>query len=171
VTLGPQAKNIFLNTIADRPTNPAKFLILGSASRELIQQSSESLAGRIRHIEVTPFQLAELSTADGQQLWMRGGFPRSFNADTDEMSWIWRKEYVRTYLEQDLPNLGLKIPPQHMRRFWTMLAHFHGQIFNASTGTVVPIKKSLEPTDFFGYFAKSYQAVGNSLIFPGGDLL
>lgn len=121
-----------LRVLADRPKSTAKFLILGSASRELIHQSSESLAGRIRYIEVAPFQAKELSHDSSQQLWLRGGFPKSFYAATEQESWIWRNEYVRTYLEQDLPNLGLRIPAPHLRRFWMMLSHMHGQIFNAS---------------------------------------
>ena len=121
-----------LRVLVDRPESPAKFLILGSASRELIHQSSESLAGRIRYVEITPFQSFEIQPENYRQLWLRGGFPKSFNAASENQSWIWRNEYVRTYLEQDLPNLGLRIPPQHMRRFWMMLAHMHGQIFNAS---------------------------------------
>lgn len=121
-----------LRVLVDRPESTAKFLILGSASRELIKQSSESLAGRIRYIEITPFQARELPQESLQRLWLRGGFPKSYYAGTEQESWIWRNEYVRTYLEQDLPNLGLRIPPQHMRRFWMMLTHMHGQIFNAS---------------------------------------
>jgi predicted AAA+ superfamily ATPase len=121
-----------LRVLVDRPTSSAKFLILGSASRELIHQSSESLAGRIRYIEVSSFHSVELEPSDHNQLWLRGGFPRSFYAPSTEASWIWRNEYVRTYLEQDLPNLGLRIPPPHMRRFWLMLSHMHGQLFNAS---------------------------------------
>ncbi len=121
-----------LRVLVDRTESSAKFLILGSASRELIRQSSESLAGRIRYMEITPFQLKELPADKNQQLWLRGGFPKSFFGATEKESWIWRNEYVRTYLEQDLPNLGFRIPPMHMRRFWIMLSHLHGQTFNAS---------------------------------------
>lgn len=118
--------------MVDRADSNVKFLILGSACRKLIKQSSESLAGRIRYIEITPFQAIELPPVSAPQLWLRGGFPKSFYAESDQESWIWRNEYVRTYLGQDLPNLGLRIPPQHMRRFWMMLSHMRGQIFNAS---------------------------------------
>ena len=121
-----------LRVLADRQDSTTKFLIIGSASRDLIQQSSESLAGRVCYVEITPFQLAELPTSDNNRLWLRGGFPKSFYASSEQESWIWRNEYIRTYLEQDLPNLGLRIPPLHIRRFWMMLSHFHGQIFNAT---------------------------------------
>lgn len=121
-----------LRVLADRQDSTTKFLILGSASRDLIQQSSESLAGRVCYVEITPFQMAELPSSDNSCLWLRGGFPKSFYASSEQESWIWRNEYIRTYLEQDLPNLGVRIPPMHIRRFWMMLSHFHGQIFNAS---------------------------------------
>lgn len=107
-----------------------KFLILGSASRDLIQQSSETLAGRIGYIELMPFSLDE--TNHTPTLWLRGGFPLSFLAEDDAMSFLWRSSYITTFLERDIPSLGIQIPPQQMRRFWLMLAHYHGQIFNAS---------------------------------------
>lgn len=107
-----------------------KFLILGSASRDLLRQSSETLAGRIAYIELPPFGLAE--TKESKKLWLRGGFPRSYLAKTDQASYIWRQHYLTTFLENDIPNLGFQIPPAQMRRFWLMLAHYHGQIFNAS---------------------------------------
>lgn len=111
--------------------NKRTFLILGSASTELIKQSAESLAGRISYIELTPFNLAETGNSI-DQLWLRGGFPRSYLAADDEASFAWRLEYVRTFLEQDIPNLGITIPPANLHRFWMMLAHYHGNIFNAS---------------------------------------
>jgi predicted AAA+ superfamily ATPase len=107
-----------------------KFLILGSASRELIKQSSESLAGRIAYLELTPFNLNEID--DNQKLWQRGGFPKSYLAQSDEDSFIWRREYVRTYLEQDIPNLGFNIPAPTLYRFWMMLTHYHGNLLNYS---------------------------------------
>lgn len=107
-----------------------RFLILGSASRELIHQSSESLAGRIGYIEVSPFNLTEVGHA--QKLLLRGGFPSSFLAETDEESYLWRRHYVRSYLEQDIPALGFISNPALIFRFWSMLSHYHGQIFNAS---------------------------------------
>lgn len=109
---------------------PRKFLILGSASRDLIQQSSETLAGRIGYIELTPFGLSE--TEDSKKLMLRGGFPRSYLAPSLEKSYIWRQEYITTFMERDIPMLGFDIPPALMRRLWMMLAHNHGNILNAS---------------------------------------
>jgi predicted AAA+ superfamily ATPase len=106
-----------------------KFLILGSASKHLLHQSSESLTGRIHYEEVTPFSFLEVH--EWKSLWFRGGFPRSYLADSDIHSLEWREDYVRTLLEQDVPNLGFRIPAIHLRRFWMMLANCHGQIFNA----------------------------------------
>lgn len=119
-----------LRVLVDEPDVHRRFLILGSASRTLIQQSSESLAGRIRYIEVTPFSFSEVSHSD--LLWWRGGFPRSYLASSDSDSFVWRQSYVQTFLEQDIPNLGIRILPDHLRRFWMMLAHYHGQLLNAS---------------------------------------
>ena len=121
---------LWLRVLVDQPGNQRQFLILGSASRDLIQQSSETLAGRIAHIELTPFQYTE--TRDLDRLWIRGGFPKSYLADSIRASNAWRKSYIATFLERDIPNLGLRIPPQTLRRFWMMLAHSHGSIFNAS---------------------------------------
>jgi len=107
-----------------------KFLILGSASRDLIRQSSETLAGRIGYIELMPFSLDEVKNTE--VLWLRGGFPRSFLAGTDGESFLWRQSYISTFLERDIPNLGFQIPPEQIRRFWMMIAHYHGQVFSAS---------------------------------------
>lgn len=107
-----------------------QFLILGSASVELIRQSSESLAGRISYIELTPFSAIEIK--DINTLWVRGGFPRSYLAKTNVISNAWRKAYISTFLERDIPNLGINVPTATMRRFWMMLAHVHGNLFNAS---------------------------------------
>ncbi len=107
-----------------------QFLILGSASKELLRQSSETLAGRISQIELTPFNIQETGSVD--QLWFRGGFPKSYLAETDMISGQWRQEYIATFLERDIPNLGFRIPPPALRRFWMMLIHYHGQIFNSS---------------------------------------
>ncbi len=109
-----------------------QFLILGSASRDLLQQSSETLAGRIRYLELSPFSVLELVKADPlgfnpAKLWLRGGFPNSYLADSEDESWDWRSDFISTYLERDLPLLGPKISPTRMRRFWTMLAHYQGQ--------------------------------------------
>ncbi len=107
-----------------------KFLVLGSASRDLIQQSSESLAGRIQYVELTPFDYAEVDHL--QKLWLRGGFPLSYLAESEKSSAQWREAYITTFLERDIPNLGLRVPPRTLRRFWMMLAHYHGAILNAS---------------------------------------
>jgi predicted AAA+ superfamily ATPase len=107
-----------------------RFLLLGSASKELLHQTSESLAGRIGYIEVTPFLGSEVHEYD--TLWLRGGYPRSFLADTDWISYQWREDYIRTYLEQDLPALGIASTSEGIYRFWMMLTGYHGQIFNSS---------------------------------------
>jgi hypothetical protein len=107
-----------------------KFLILSSASRDLLQQSSETLAGRIGYIELPPFSLPE--TKNHHTLWLRGGFPRSFLTETDEKSYSWRQAYIATYMERDIPNLGFNIPPALIKRLWIMLAHYHGNVMNAS---------------------------------------
>jgi predicted AAA+ superfamily ATPase len=108
---------------------PQNYLILGSAARELISQASESLAGRITFIEVTPFSILETHSVD--DLWLKGGFPKSYLA-ADALSMAWRRDYMRTYIEQDLGTFGLGFSPETLRRMWFMLAHYHGQIFNAS---------------------------------------
>lgn len=109
---------------------PRKFLILGSASRDLLQQSSETLAGRIGYIELSPFSIAEVQ--EEKKLWLRGGFPRSYLASSDAKSYGWRQSYIATFLERDIPNLGFNIPPVLMRKLWMMLAHYHGHILNSS---------------------------------------
>lgn len=109
-----------------------RYLILGSTSRDLIQQSSESLAGRIAYIELPPFSLFELSASDQTTLWWRGGFPRAYLATSDQASYRWRLEYIKTFLEQDLGLMGFNTVPATIRRFWQIMAHYHGQIFNAS---------------------------------------
>jgi predicted AAA+ superfamily ATPase len=119
-----------LRVLVDRPKNKQKFLILGSASRELLQQSSESLTGRISYSELTPFNFSE--TQNLEKLWFRGGFPKSFLAKKDDTSLQWRTDYVRTFIERDLPNLGIKIPARNIQKFWMMLTHCHANIFNAS---------------------------------------
>lgn len=121
-----------LRVLADRSDAPAKFLILGSASPELSRQASESLAGRIEVVEMSGFSLAEVGVAAERTLWLRGGFPRSFLAENDEASDRWRREFIRTFLERDLALLGFGLSPQLMQRFWTMVSHFHGQIWNSS---------------------------------------
>jgi predicted AAA+ superfamily ATPase len=121
-----------LRVLADRDEAPARFLILGSASPELARQSSESLAGRVEIIELKGFDLGEVGNAAADTLWLRGGFPRSFLARDDEDSRVWRRQFIATFLERDLAALGFGMSPALMGRFWTMLAHYHGQIWNGS---------------------------------------
>ncbi|NJL29454.1 MAG: ATP-binding protein [Thermoanaerobaculia bacterium] len=121
-----------LRVLADRPTLPARFLVLGSASPELLRQSSESLAGRIFYHELDGFSLDEVGAEAQDRLWLRGGFPRSFLAESDAASAEWRRGFVRTFLERDLPELGVRTPAETMRRFWSMLAHYHAQVWNGA---------------------------------------
>jgi len=109
-----------------------RFLILGSASMELIRQSSESLAGRIRYLELAPFDAGEVEPERLNALWLRGGFPESLLAQSDAASLRWRLDFIRTYLERDIPQLGPRIPSETLRRLWTMLAHSQGGILNAA---------------------------------------
>lgn len=121
-----------LRVLVDREPGKRRFLILGSASPDIVKNVSESLAGRVEFIDLAGFHLLEIGTDDTLKLWVRGGFPRSFLADTDQDSASWREGFVRTFLERDIPQLGITIPSTAMRRFWTMLAHYHGRIWNAS---------------------------------------
>ena len=109
-----------------------QFLLLGSASMDLLRQSGESLAGRIAYLELGPLDIRELAERDQMRLWIRGGFPRSFLARTDADSAVWRESFVRTYLERDIPSLGPRVPADTLRRFWTMLAHSQGGLWNAA---------------------------------------
>jgi predicted AAA+ superfamily ATPase len=119
-----------LRVLIDNKSLKQRYLILGSASRTLIKQSSETLAGRISYIEMTPFSYLE--TRDIDKTWLRGGFPLAYLANNDDISLAWRKSYIKTYLEQDIPNLGIQIPAENLRRFWMMIAQSQGAIFNAS---------------------------------------
>jgi len=121
-----------LRVLADRVPLPAKFLILGSASPNLIKHSSESLAGRVERIKIGGFSLSEVGEKKAEQLWLRGGLPRAFLSESDKESFTWLKEYTQSFVERDLPLHGVSLPPMTLLRFWTMLAHYHGQIFNAS---------------------------------------
>jgi uncharacterized protein len=118
--------------LVDRPNNPARFLVLGSASPAIVKHVSETLAGRVEFIELTGFDLRELGEESVETLWLRGGFPRSVLADSEADSLAWREGFIRTFLERDIPQLGITIPATAMRRFWTMLAHYHGQTWNAA---------------------------------------
>ena len=121
-----------LRTVIDQNKRNGQFLILGSASRDLIRQSSESLAGRLSYIEVTPFNLQEAFFTDQSTHWLQGGYPRSLLAENNDISVQWREDYIRTFLERDIPQLGFRIPANTIGRFWRMLAHTHGQVLNAS---------------------------------------
>ena len=121
-----------LRVMADRPRRPATFLVLGSASPHLLKQSSESLAGRVTYHELNGFGLDDVGKKAWRKLWLRGGYPRSFLARTDDDSWRWRGDLRRTYVEQDLPALGPGYPARTVERVWEMLAHYHGQLWNGS---------------------------------------
>jgi predicted AAA+ superfamily ATPase len=121
-----------LRVLADRRPLPARFLILGSASPDLLQQSSESLAGRIETVPLEGFRLSDLGAAAQGRHWLRGGFPLAYTARTDADSMIWRRQFLQTFLERDLPQLGITIPALALRRFWSMVAHYHGQTWNAA---------------------------------------
>ncbi len=126
--------NLFpiLRVLVDRPRAQARFLVLGSASPELLRQGSETLAGRIFYHELEGFSLEEIGNENFMRLWLRGGFPRSYLARSHIDSDEWRRGFIRTFLERDIPQFGITIRAVTMRRFWTMLAHYHGQIWNAS---------------------------------------
>jgi predicted AAA+ superfamily ATPase len=121
-----------LRVLADRTPLPARFLILGSASPALLRQSSESLAGRIERVPMGGLTLAEVGLAAQRQHWLRGGFPRSFLAEDEATSFRWRQEFVQTFLERDVPQLGFSAPALTLHRLWSMVAHYHGQIWNAA---------------------------------------
>ncbi|MEW5754887.1 MAG: ATP-binding protein [Pseudomonadota bacterium] len=123
-----------LRALVDSDRRAGRFLLLGSASPQLSRQAAESLAGRIVYLELTPFLLDELGgdRTVAQRLWFRGGFPGSFLAESEDAASEWRQAFIRTYLERDIPQLGIRIPAAALRRFWEMLAHSHGQLWNAS---------------------------------------
>jgi hypothetical protein len=121
-----------LRVLVDRPRNNARFLLLGSASPHLIKGVSESLAGRIGFVDLSGFDLREVGTDCHERLWIRGGFPRSFLASNNSASMAWREDFIRTFLERDIPQLGITIPAPTLKRFWTMISHYHGQIWNAA---------------------------------------
>jgi len=121
-----------LRVLVDRPNSKAQFLVLGSASPELVKGTSESLAGRVGFVDLSGFTLAEVGAKKRDRLWNRGGFPRSFLASTEAASGDWRQDFICTFLERDIPQLGITIPSETLRRFWTMVAHYHGQVWNAA---------------------------------------
>lgn len=121
-----------LRVLVDRPRSSTRFLVLGSASPDLLRQGSETLAGRIFYHELGGFSLNEVGVKNYPRLWLRGGFPRSYLASSDIASEEWRRGFIRTFLERDIPQLGITIHSTTMHRFWSMLAHYHGQVWNAS---------------------------------------
>lgn len=121
-----------LRVLADRVPLPARILVLGSASPELLRQASESLAGRLEVVELGGFSLDQVGREQLAALWLRGGFPLAFLADSESNSFAWRMQFIGTFLERDLPTFGLRVPSASLLRFWTMLAHYHAQIWNAA---------------------------------------
>lgn len=121
-----------LRVLADRVPRRARFLLLGSASPELMRGASETLAGRVQFIEMAGFDLGDVGARAADRLWLRGGFPRAFLARNDAESMQWREAFMRTFLERDVPGFGFTIPPAALRRLWAMLARYHGQVWNAS---------------------------------------
>jgi len=122
-----------LRILVDRPRSATRFLVLGSASPDIVRGASETLAGRVEFVELGGFDLAEVGARSWERLWLRGGFPRSWLPKSNDDSVAWREGLVRTFLERDVPQLGISVPAAAMRRFWTMLAHYHGQTWNASS--------------------------------------
>jgi uncharacterized protein len=121
-----------LRVLIDRPRRRARFLVLGSASPALMAGVSESLAGRVGFVELGGLSLDEVGPAKRDRLWVRGGFPRAFLASSEDASLAWREAFVQTFLERDIPQLGIRVPAEALRRFWTMTAHYHGQIWNGA---------------------------------------
>lgn len=121
-----------LRVLADRRPLPARFLILGSASPSIVRGVSESLAGRVATVDMGGFSLEEAGADNWKRRWVRGGFPGAYLAATNARSHTWRMNFIQTFLERDIPALGIRVPPVALRRFWTMLAHFHGQSWNAA---------------------------------------
>ena len=121
-----------LRVLADRHPSQAKFLILGSATPSLLKQSSESLAGRIAYYELPGLIMSEVSEPEYDQLWLRGGFPMSYTAISDKKSYLWRRNFVQSFLERDIPQFGISIPSSTLDRFWSMVAHYHAQVWNGA---------------------------------------
>lgn len=152
-----------------------RYLILGSASRDLLRQSSETLAGRIAYHELGGFSFNDVQTTErnARRLWLRGGFPRAFLANDDTESYLWREHFMRTYLEQDIPQLGIRVPAATLRRFWTMIAHYHGQLvnfqdlsrsFGVSDATVRHYLEILEGTFMVRLLRPWYENIGKRLV-------
>ena len=127
----PELLELF-RVLVDRSGQSARFLLLGSASPHLVKGASESLAGRIGFVDLAGFQFWEVGAQHSDRLWIRGGLPKAFLADSESDSIQWREGFIRTFLERDIPQLGITIAAETLRRFWTMVAHYHGQVWNAS---------------------------------------
>lgn len=162
-----------LRVLSDRRENPATFLILGSASPELSRQASESLAGRVALIEMRGFNTTEIPEHQWSTLWHRGGFPRSFLAETEQESYQWRADFIQTFLKRDLRSLGFGMSPEAMGRFWTMLSHYHGGVWNATetatalglaVNTVRSYLDALVETYMVRRLAPWYENVGKRLV-------
>lgn len=158
-----------LRVLLDRKPLPAKFMILGSASPDLLRQSSESLAGRMEMIEMDGFGLSEVGQSHASRLWLRGGFPLSFLAKNDVDSFAWRKSFIQAFLERDLHQQGIDIPAVAMHRFWTMLAHSHGQIWNAAPFAIEEVIHSVAPDDLY-YWATHSGAEIDLVLFKEGRM-
>lgn len=162
-----------LRVFSDRNPLPAKFLVLGSASGDLLRQTSESLAGRIEYIELPGFGIDEIESSLYDQLWIRGGYPRSFLADNEEKSFKWREQFIQTFLEKDIGSFGLKVSPLHLKRFWQMIAHYHGQTCNYSeigrslgitSSTVKNYLDLLSDTFMIRQLAPWFENIGKSMV-------
>ncbi|MCB1078518.1 MAG: ATP-binding protein [Verrucomicrobiae bacterium] len=132
-----------LRVLADRPGRPASFLILGSAAPDLTREAAETLAGRVHFVQMSGFHAREVGADVRDRLWLRGGFPESYLAESDEVSGRWRRSFVETFLLRDLPSFGIGVAPERMRRFWTMVAHYHGQTWN---GSAIGASMDVSPT-------------------------
>jgi hypothetical protein len=121
-----------LRPLSDRPDIPARFLVLGSASPDLVRDVSETLAGRVMFVKIPGFTIDEIAAGRQDRLWLRGGFPRAYLASEDGAAWRWMEAFAATFLERDIPQLGIRVPAETLRRFWLMTAHYHGQIWNAA---------------------------------------
>ena len=135
-----------LRVLVDRPGQNARFLLLGSASPHLVKGVSESLAGRIGFVDLAGFQIWEVGVQHRDRLWIRGGLPRAFLADSESDSIQWRENFIRTFLERDIPQLGITIAAETLRRFWTMVAHYHGQVWRLHGSGIAAVVRKPEKT-------------------------
>jgi len=162
-----------LRPLCDRPKRTTRFLLLGSASWDLVRGVSETLAGRVQFVDVSGFSIEETGAEQMTRLWLRGGLPPAYCAETDDDARDWHEAFARTFLERDIPSLGFKIAPETLRRFWTMLAHYHGQTWNASRlaeslgskrGTVENYRDLLAGTFMARVLTPWFENVGKQLV-------